>query len=456
MSLLADGWFPCTVQIWDLASRKALLTLDKLSGLIRVPVLSPDGKYLAMPIYLTSVVRVVDAATGREVYSCKGDRGFLAHAIFSPDGKSLAASGQRGVCIWDVTTHEKRLSLQSAAHQGLVLACSPDSKRLAMGSLEGLIELWDIGTGQLIDTFKGHGGEIRSIAITLDGTRLASAGADGTLRVWDAAGRGRVIPTLKNQSQFGRLDLSPDGQTILAETLPDQRYQLMDAVTGISRGEPIDSLGGRLSFDWTADGKRLIAAGRGKKLAILEAGTGVLVRSFEVDREGICQTALSPDGQWCAHSGPAGAIKVLRADTGALHRSISGTAGTVENLTFNRDGARLAASGNDGWVKIWDIATGRKTMVIRVSDIYMGQIRFRNYPRTQEIITILVKLVLVLGFSDSFLAPMANCWPLWATTPCFAAAKRAFWILSPAARSRGFVATRSWWRTWRSTPMENV
>src|SRR5262249_4338368 len=72
---------------------------------------------------------------------------------------------------WDVATHEKRASLPSADHIGMVLAYSPDGKRLAMGSLEGLIELWDVGTGQLLDTFKGHGGDIRSIAFTSDGAR---------------------------------------------------------------------------------------------------------------------------------------------------------------------------------------------------------------------------------------------------------------------------------------------
>jgi WD40 repeat protein len=372
---LAEGG-TCIVRIWDLASRKVTWTLDKLGSLMHVPAFSPDGKYLAIPVYSSRLVQVVDAATGQEAFTCKNADEFVAHAIFSPDGKRLAASGQQGATIWDVATRENRVSLRGAAHLGMVLAFSPDGKKLAMGSLEGLVELWDAGAGQLLDTFKGHGGEIRALAFNPDGASLASAGADGAVRVWDTTGRGRAINLFRSGAHLGQLDLSPDTRAILAETVDYQQFQLMDTTTGTLRGKPFNAIGGALSFDWTADGRKLIHPGAGKKIAIHDADTGALVREFEVDREVACETAISPDGLWCAHSGPGVTVKVLRADTGALHRSITGLVGAVQLLAFNPDGSQLAGADLGGWVKVWDLATGRETMSVQVSDVYMTRMRF--------------------------------------------------------------------------------
>jgi WD40 repeat protein len=45
------------------------------------------------------------------------------------------------------------------------------------------VKLWDAQTGQELLTFKA---DVRSVAFSLDGQRLASGSNDGTLKIWDA------------------------------------------------------------------------------------------------------------------------------------------------------------------------------------------------------------------------------------------------------------------------------
>jgi WD40 repeat protein/serine/threonine protein kinase len=370
------------VRVFDLASRHPVWTLDRLPALnpSMGPAFSSDGKYLALAHFVEGFVCVVDTATGREAFNYKDGEAKMNQAIFSPDGKSLAVSGELGATIWDVATHRKRLTCRSSVPYGSCLAYSPDSKQLARANMGGQIELWDAGTGQPINSFKGHAGDVYTIAFSPDGKRLASAGDDGTVRLWDTTRRADVVPILDESKRLGVLDLSPDGHSLLAGergTVEFDRGYLVDPTTGQRRGKPIqlDERAYR-SFDWTADGKRLIGPGTGKTIWIYDTGTGALVRSIPVDRESECITAISPDGQWFAHSAPAASIKIRDAQTGAERRSLCGLTGRVYNLAISSEGSRLAGANAQGWVKVWDAATGRECMSIQIRDMYLSHMRF--------------------------------------------------------------------------------
>ena len=57
---------------------------------------------------------------------------------------------------------------------------------MASGCLDGTVKLWDVATGQLAITLKGHTGAVMSMAFSPDGHRLVSVATDGVVRKWDA------------------------------------------------------------------------------------------------------------------------------------------------------------------------------------------------------------------------------------------------------------------------------
>jgi serine/threonine protein kinase len=91
------------------------------------------------------------------------------------------------------------------------VAYSPDGARLATGSHDGTVKIWDARTGQELLTLKGHTAEVSSVAYSPDGARLASASGDGTAKVWDAR-TGRELLTLKGHTAaVSSVAYSPDG-----------------------------------------------------------------------------------------------------------------------------------------------------------------------------------------------------------------------------------------------------
>lgn len=72
------------------------------------------------------------------------------------------------------------------------VAISPDGRLVAAGSLDTVVRIWDVATGQLIERLNGHRDSVYSVAFTPDGKGLVSGSLDKSLKHWD------VGPLLRN------------------------------------------------------------------------------------------------------------------------------------------------------------------------------------------------------------------------------------------------------------------
>ena len=58
--------------------------------------------------------------------------------------------------------------------------------RLAVGTWDGKIKLWEVASGTCVATIYGHEDAVKSLAV-LGGGRLASGSYDRTIMIWDSA-----------------------------------------------------------------------------------------------------------------------------------------------------------------------------------------------------------------------------------------------------------------------------
>ena len=187
-------------------------------------------------------------------------KGHLAGVIaYSPDRELLAVASSIGIWIYDSDTGAT-LDLLTAPVPVSTVVFSPDGHTLASGSWDdGIVRLWDIGTGQVIATLTGQTYGTYSVAFSPDGAMLASGGNDKNVRLWDTE-TGAHLRTLTGHTHHVlSLAFSPDGQT-LASGGWEGTVLLWDTATGAHKRTLTGHTEEILGVAFSPDG-RLLASG---------------------------------------------------------------------------------------------------------------------------------------------------------------------------------------------------
>ena len=108
-------------------------------------------------------------------------------AAFSPDGRLLAVGFNGIVQLWDVRTTELVRSITGFERALTCLAFAPDGKRLAAGTQDGFVWLWDVATGRQTQLIEAGGRGVRSVAFSPNGKQLVTVANNSPVALWDVA-----------------------------------------------------------------------------------------------------------------------------------------------------------------------------------------------------------------------------------------------------------------------------
>ncbi len=214
------------VDRWDVAGLRKLstATVPRAAGR-RDAVISPDGKTLAATF--DNVVLLWDTATGKRRNPDPGHTAEVADLAFSADGKLLAAADRRGVRIWDLKSGKSIVQWEGAPWNGSLasrpIAFHPNNKEVAVAQfaadasplLPRIVRIRNLETHEETSIQTGHVGRIRCLAYSPDGKYIATGSEDHTTRVWRVANDSyEEVAILGHSADVWSIAWSPDGRLL--------------------------------------------------------------------------------------------------------------------------------------------------------------------------------------------------------------------------------------------------
>jgi WD40 repeat protein len=277
--------------------------------------------------YLLAALRRVPAAIG----IMHGRGGALRGIAVSPDGKTLAVSGNGEVLFFDAGSYEQvgePLQMVGLDEEGESLAYSPDGRTLAVGG-DYIVRLIDTRTReQKAET--AVGGIATRMAFTKDGSQLVVLYSPGEAR---GLGEASAQITIRDAAT-----VEPIGHSIEPESF-------VGAYVGFYYASP--------HFALSADGRHLITASEDGELAWWDLRTREKTRTLTIET-GLHALALSPDGLTAAVGIERG-IQLVDVAAGTVRTATGGPAGSPNWLLFSPDGEALVSTNLDGTVTLWDV-----------------------------------------------------------------------------------------------------
>jgi WD40 repeat protein len=277
----------------------------------------PDGTRWAI-LSDDAVARWLDATSGKVALPLEGHTQPPRHLSLSNDGATFVTAGFQEVLIWELSGQIRQTLTPTLSGPIIALALSPDGQTLAIGKVDGAIDLWSVTTGQLARTLVSHTSVVQSLAFSPDGVWLASGSADTTVRVW-------------------------------AANNPTQNTSIL---TFTNHTGPVTTLA------FSAD-RQLLASGGDtgdNTIRVWDLGAGRGLNALVGHNSAIQDLAFAPDTHTLASVGADATVRVWNADTGQAVTKLGGFSASINQLSLNADG-RIGALASGSEVRVWDAQT---------------------------------------------------------------------------------------------------
>ncbi len=359
----------------------------------RVPLSAPAGDVWPIgSLFMTTLAGsptavFVDPVAGRIVRSLPLP--FAGNVVANPSGTALLVFAEGRAALVSVADGRVLHSFTGATATGATASFSPDGTLLAIGGDDQLIGVWNVDTGELRDTLRGHAAPVHGLVFSADGRTLYSASRDNSVIAWDVAGIASFASRPSRAPTLPVPPATPEGLTNIAPPVVswtgDHRHVHVISGDGDAAALiDVDSVGSTSSLSPVAagmDGSSLPVADLDRQAMFGTTAQGALLR-FNLRTGAMTQSSpLQPPLQNSAIAvsgdGRVLAVETLDVDaagyphprditvrdptTLAIRRRLPPLDFPAWKTWLNADGSLLVATADlDNHVELWDTRTGQR------------------------------------------------------------------------------------------------
>lgn len=272
--------------------------------------------------YPAKSISILDAFTGRLLYTLDGHKEEITYAVFSPDGK-----------------------------------------RIISGSQDNTIRIWDADNGKLIKILEGHTKGISCIKFDNTGKKMASSSWDSTVRVWDESGN--FLFRIKDNNSFYKVEFDPAGKKLLTDNVVKRdSCSVWDA----DDGKLLFKIQGTTP-QFSHDGKKILTTVKGSvdwnivvkgSIKIWDIDNGKLLENIIIDKNFPDYAFYSPDDK--------SILIIINNNTIKVLNLVSKKFTTDDDISFtwplmprfSLDGKKIVACQTYTRLSIWDPFNARR------------------------------------------------------------------------------------------------
>ena len=232
---LVTGGLAGYLTLWDVRTHEVTRRI-KLGEPVWWADVSPDGQLVAA---LTQAQNAKNATV--QVRPVAGGQPLWTHALqdgtgglyFSPDGHEVAALGcctsLSTIASWGSRSGDELFRARHLANHATVIAYSPDSRLLAIGTEDGQVLFWNAHTGvPQAPALRVSTGNVAGLSFSPDGTAIAVASRDGSTTLWDVRSGAQIGSSFPARPNVITIPVFEHDGRLLIEYLSDAAQWPMD------------------------------------------------------------------------------------------------------------------------------------------------------------------------------------------------------------------------------------
>jgi len=291
-----------------------------------------------------------------------GHRSGVRSLSLSQHGNLLLSTDSSQLKVWNVSSAACVRTLDTG--YGLCGLFVPGDRYIVLGTRAGHLELWELGSGTIVEKIQAHDGPVWSLDILPDKKGFVSGGGDKEVKVWDFEISLEAGSKAKQLNLVQARSLKTGEEVLCVKCSPDGRYLALGMLDSTIKVFYLDSfkfflsLYGHklpvLTLDISSDSTLLVSGSADKNVKLWGLDFGDCHKSLFAHDDSVMKTVFVNKTHYFFTAGKDKAIKFWDGDRFEHVLTLQGHHAECWGLVVSPSGDTVVSSGNDKSIRIWE------------------------------------------------------------------------------------------------------